>query len=109
MLRRLSWFLCSIICIVSLISCEESSDFKPGYAGSFGELIVVVDQPLWKSPTGDSIYNNLGRLQYGFPQDEQQFTLIEVASKKFKSVLKTHRNVCIVKIKSKTIKLNYFS
>jgi len=85
-------------------SCEEPQSSLPGYAGGFGELLVVVPNSIWKSPLGDSIYNYLGAMQYGLPQDERQFNIIHVTPQKFKSVLQTHRNICIVSIDSNTVR-----
>ncbi|MGB0402895.1 MAG: DUF4837 family protein [Salibacteraceae bacterium] len=93
-----------LVGILFLNSCEDKSTFKPGYAGSFGELIVVVSDNLWKTDLGDTIYESLGAYQYGFPQDERQFNIIQVTPQKFKNVLRTHRNVCIVKIDSNATK-----
>lgn len=100
------------------VGCEtDQSNFKPGYSGSFGELIVVVPEKLWQSNVGDSIFSLLNQSIYGLPQEEPYFTLIHVKSSKFKSVLKTHRNVLMVGIASKyngqeatyTLKKNVFA
>lgn len=92
------------ILIASLVfsGCEsDSSDFKPGYSGSFGELLVVVPKALWNSPTGDSIFTLFNKPQHGLPQKESPFTVIHVKSGSFSSVLTGHRNVFFVDIKNK--------
>ena len=87
---------------ITFIGCDsDSSDFKPGYSGSFGELIVVVPEALWNSPTGDSIFSLFNRPQHGLPQKESPFTIIHVKSEKFSSVLTGHRNVFFVDVKQK--------
>ncbi len=86
----------------TIAGCDSSSsDFKPGYSGSFGELLVVVPEVLWNSPTGDSIFSLFNKPQYGLPQNESPFTVIHVKSEKFSSVLTGHRNVFFVDIKKK--------
>lgn len=97
-------FFSSLLIISLLFSCQEDENFKPGYAGSFGELIVVMPDYLWNSTVGDTAYAILGAYQYGFPQDERQFNIIHVKPNKFQSVLKSHRNVCIIKLDSNAVK-----
>lgn len=104
MKRLVKFLLIGLIGVFFFNSCEEKSTFKPGYAGSFGELIVVIPDNLWKTELGDTLYEVLGAYQYGFPQNERQFTIIQVTPQKFKSVLRTHRNVCIVQIDSNATK-----
>jgi hypothetical protein len=85
-------------------SCEEPGSHKLGYSGGFGEMIVVAPNSIWETPLGDSIYNILGAYQYGFPQNERQFSVIHITPKKFKSVLRGHRNICVVKIDTSTVR-----
>lgn len=88
----------SISSILFLGSCETNESYKPGYSGSFGEVILVMDNQLWKSPLGDTVNEYLAAIQYGFPQDERQFTLVQIDPTKFKSVLRQHRNICQIEI-----------
>ncbi len=95
-------YIIYLVCLLVLSSCEtDSSDFKPGYSGSYGELIVVVPEHLWNAPVGDSIFTLLNEAEYGLPQQESPFTVIHVKSKKFSSVLTSHRNVLYIDIKKK--------
>ena len=88
----------------TLNSCEEPGANKPWFSGSFGELIVVAPNSIWKSDLGDSIYNIIGAYQHGFPQAERQFNIVHITPQKFKSVLKGHRNVCIIKVDTATVR-----
>ena len=85
-------------------SCEERGANKPWYSGGFGEVIVVAPNSIWKSDLGDSIYNIIGAYQYGFPQAERQFNIVHIEPQKFKSVLTGHRNVCIIKVDTATVR-----
>lgn len=101
MKKCISFFL-SILCLTAFYSCEtDTSEFKPGYSGSFGELIVVVPERLWNSPTGDSIFSLFNQPMHGFPQNEAPFTVIHVKTEKFSSVLTSHRNIFYVDIEKK--------
>ncbi len=94
--------LIAFLSVFVLYSCEsDTSEFKPGYSGSFGELLVVVPENIWNSPTGDSIFALFNRPQHGLPQQESPFTVIHVKAEKFASVLTGHRNVFFVDIKKK--------
>jgi hypothetical protein len=100
-MRNVAALLASTLLITSIFTSCKSGDqnYKPGYSGSFGELILVIQNSVWKSPIGDSIYNSVGAIQFGLPQDERQFNVIQIDPSKFKSVLKQHRNVFVVAIK----------
>lgn len=87
-----------------LTSCEEPGSYKLGYSGGFGEVIVVAPNSIWDTPLGDSIYNIIGAYQYGFPQLERQFNIIHITPKKFKSVLRGHRNICFIQIDTATVR-----
>lgn len=80
-----------------LIQCSDSKEgFIPGYSGSFGEVVIVVENAIWKSDIGDSIVKYVNPSLYGFPQDEKAFTLIQIPPNKFQSVLRTHRSVIMI-------------
>ncbi len=99
---QLKAFFCVLCASTLFLGCEtDSSEFKPGYSGSYGELLVVVPQSIWDSPTGDSIFTLFNKPQFGLPQQESPFTVIHVKSEKFSSVLTSHRNVFYVDIEKK--------
>lgn len=85
-----------------LVSCEEEEKGATlGYTGSVGEVMVVVNNDIWGSEPGDSLKACLGGFQYGLPQDEPMFNVIQVEKKNFAKIFQTHRNVLEVEISSK--------
>ncbi len=83
-----------LIILIFLSACEaDEKEFLPGYAGNTGEIVVVCKDADWKDDIGLSVRAILGKVQYGLPQSETIFRLIQVSNKQFQSVLKTHRNV----------------
>ena len=76
-----------------LNSCEEPGANKPRFSGSFGELIVVAPNSIWKSDLGDSIYNIIGAYQYGLPQAERQFNIVHITPQKFNKYHHEHYHV----------------
>lgn len=76
-------------------SCSESGNYLPGYSGNIGEIVVVIDDVKWNSKAGEIIKNTLAQPQFGLPQDEPVFNLIQVSSKNFSKIFQTHRNILI--------------
>ena len=101
-MQKFSHLLLGLLLVLSFIGCEnDEKGFLPGYSGSFGEVVLVVNNSIWQGDIGDSILVHLGESQYGFPQNEPHFKLIQVATSKFQSVLKTHRSIIQVVINNK--------
>ncbi|MCB0479798.1 MAG: DUF4837 family protein [Flavobacteriales bacterium] len=84
-----------------LLSCStEDSGFIPGYSGSFGEVVIVIENNTWKGDVGDSVMSKLNPELYGFPQEEHAFTMIQIPPDRFQSVLKTHRSIIVIETNS---------
>lgn len=83
--------------VILFFSCQpgDRTTYLPGYSGQVGELVVVIDNNFWNGIAGDSIIKTLAQYQYGLPQDEPTFTLVQVPQNTFNKVLKTHRNVLL--------------
>jgi len=80
-------------------SCtDDSPNTLPAYSGRPGEIIVVSTTPQWESTIGDSIQAVFYEAQYGLPQDEPYFNLIQTNQSDFERVFKTFRNVFVVDI-----------
>lgn len=101
----------SLLGILLLVwGCDSGGkgSYLRGYSGSVGEVIVVVKKSLWQGATGEKIRQVIGQTQYGLPQDEPKFKLIQVSHGSFNRVLNTHRNVVIIDV-SDTVQSNAFS
>ena len=92
-------FYISIICLI-LLGCQSGSrdSYLPGYAGQVGEVIVVINTSLWDGQTGSEIRSVLEESQYGLPQEEPYFKVIQVTESNFNRVLNTHRNVVWIQV-----------
>ncbi len=98
------FFILSVIIIFN--SCKKgeksifnTSDVKPAAGGRAGEIIAVIDDSLWNSSVGDSIFYFLSEPFYGLPQDEPTFKVPHVPPQGFKNLFKSNRNVLIINIK----------
>jgi hypothetical protein len=94
-------YLLSLAFVFSLFltSCtDDSPNTLPAYSGRPGEIIVVSTKSQWEGLIGDSIKSVFYEAQYGLPQDEPYFNLIQTTAGDFERVFKTFRNVFVVDI-----------
>jgi hypothetical protein len=80
------------------ISCEAPVMPLPGVTGKAGELVVVMDQNLWKGVAGDTVFNTLTQHVYGLPQPEPMFNVVHIRSDAFTKIFQTHRNIVVANI-----------
>lgn len=79
-----------------ILSCSSNNEgFLPGYSGNAGEVVVVMDAPYLKNAPGLLLENVLSQPQWGLAQAEPVFTPILLASKGFKNIFRTHRNIIL--------------
>lgn len=81
-----------------LVSCEKPVMPLPGTTGKAGELVVVMDDGLWATASGDSVYNALSVPVYGLPQVEPMFDVVHVRTEAFSRIFQTHRNILLCTI-----------
>ncbi len=88
------------ILLIALIpsGCEESETVLPSYSGNPGELIVVTEGNQWEGRTGKAIREVFQQFQYGLPQKEPYFNVVNTNESDFERVFKTFRNVLLVDI-----------
>lgn len=92
--------LAFIIAIISLtVSCKDKKNvFLPSSTGAAGEVVVVLNANLHHSVLSESIVNILSAEYPMLPQQEPWFKPHLVPEKAFTSVLKTHRNLILVRV-----------
>ena len=95
MTKLLHFFLTLTIFSFIFYGCTSKSNeaYLPGYSGQVGELIVVCPKSLYESSLQKPIANTLEAPQYGLPQDEPLYKVIQVNPNSFNQVLNTHRNI----------------
>lgn len=103
--------LLTAICTVMLIvasSCETNS--KPilkSSTGNMNSLLVVMNNSEWKGKAGDALREIIATPVVGLPQDENQFTVHQVAPKTFSQLFQSSRNILFVGVdKSNTYNVN---
>jgi hypothetical protein len=98
-------FFLGFALIISLFSCKDTNSGKSKalfkMSGTAGEVLVIMDANYWKGALGDSVKNWFQQPQFGLPQGEPMFNVINVPHAAFKGVMLTHRNVLVVNIDPK--------
>lgn len=90
------------IAILFLSSCggKKKSAFTPTSSGRPYELIVVIDDSLWKRPAGRALFNVLDSDMPGLPQSERVFRIMNTDPHHFSMTLKLLRNIIIADIQN---------
>ena len=89
----------SIICLLVgsyMTSCTMSSTSLPYAQGVAGDVLVVMNDYLWKGACGDSIRNYLTEEVWGLPAPEPMFSLSHHVE--FTSLAKKYRNILYVNV-----------
>lgn len=94
-MKRIFIALCAVI---MLGSCGNDQLILPASKGSFGKVLVVVDNSKWQGDIGDELRERFGKLQVGLPQPEKTMSLAHVAPDGFASMLKSTRNILILEV-----------
>lgn len=88
-----------VLVIIVLSSCKGNSGvFTPTSSGRAYEVLVVVDQNVWKRPSGRALFNVLDTDVPGLPQSERSFRIMYTDPRDYDSTLKLIRNIIIVDI-----------
>ncbi len=96
MKKIISFLIISIIFFAC--SNNSSNPIKPNPTGKSGEILVVINDPLWDNFIGDTIYYSLSAPFLVLPQDEPFFEVVNIPQASFKNIFKTHRNIIFIDI-----------
>lgn len=92
----------AVVSIILFASCGNDKVVLPSAVGSFGKVLVVIDNSKWEGDIGDEIRTSFGKLQVGLPQPEKTLSVAQVAPNGFQGMLRTTRNILIVEIRDTT-------
>lgn len=94
------------LCAVSLLlfSCGNGNKeiTLPSSTGAINDVLVVMDDSMWKSDVGDTLRNILAAPVLGLPQEETQFSITQVTPKTFNNLFKANRNILFAGIDKST-------
>jgi hypothetical protein len=82
----------------------------PNVTGSSGEVLVVMDNNLWKSDGGNALREALEQEYPALPQPEPLFDVIHITSGAFDDLFKMHRSIIITDVSpvNKIAEIKYF-
>ena len=86
------------IVFLLLISCNNKNDSRVlvESSGKINDLTIVIKNSLWKSSVGDSLREIIAAPVLGLPQEENQFSVIQVPPKAFGKLFKYSRNLLFI-------------
>lgn len=102
---RLGWQCLIVILMTLFTACRHDSEKHKVKVASKGlpyELLVVVDDDIWKSMAGDSLKVVLEGSVPGLPQNEPLFRLLRVSPDNYVRTYVTMRNILFVKTDPQT-------
>ncbi len=94
-------FLVLLFAVLIATSCGDSGYTLPTVTGTKYEVLVVMDEPQWKAPSGRSLVALLDRDMEGLPQPEPITNIMRCDRKDFSDMLKPSRNVLLTEISDK--------
>lgn len=99
-MRYSKYFLLIVTLSVAFACKDKSSGHKPNVGGKAGELLVVMDDKIKKSPGGVELQEVLRETYLGLPQAEPHFKMSVAPHRSFSNFMKTIRNVVVVTVKA---------
>jgi hypothetical protein len=90
-----------IVVLFTLQSCKNDAPvLHTNISGKANDLLVVISEDSWKSKPGELIKQTFAQFQYGLPQEESLFDIINIPPAAFKNIFKSNRNILQVTISS---------
>ncbi|MCK4701206.1 MAG: DUF4837 family protein, partial [Bacteroidales bacterium] len=90
-----------IILVLFLFSCksDNTSDaiFLPKISGKTGEVLLIIKKEKWEGGLGQAFKDLLAHEQYGLPQPEPIFDLVNISPGNFSKFHQPHRNIIFYK------------
>jgi uncharacterized protein DUF4837 len=93
----------TFISILIFVSCNPNKvrdSLMANVTGQAGEVVLVIEKSFWEGAIGDSIKNFFLQPQIGLPQPEPLVDLVNIPSRAFTDIFKTHRNIIYTYISS---------
>jgi hypothetical protein len=96
MLKKL--FLPCILILAGLSSCKDSGVTLPSVTGTRYEILVVMDDSLWKAPSGRALVGLLDQDMPSLPQSEPIMSISHCTRREFSDILKPARNILLTEV-----------
>ncbi|MBR5470285.1 MAG: DUF4837 family protein [Paludibacteraceae bacterium] len=94
---RKIFYLVIISTLLIFTSCD-SKMILPNASGAVFEVLVVVDDSVWKAPEGKEVFELINADMLDVPQKEPMFKMSRVNHAEFDNLLRPARNILIVDV-----------
>jgi hypothetical protein len=92
-------FIIALLAVLTISCKDDKNRLMPSITGKAGEVLVVIDQTIWKNEnTGGELRNVLISEHLALPQPEPMFDPLSIHPSGFGSVFKVHRNIILTRI-----------
>lgn len=88
-----------LVVLISISSCRgDRRPLLPNVTGRAGEVVVVMNAPLWEAEPGRVLGRTLASEHPGLLQYEPMFNIVRIGHAAFTNIFKTHRNIVVVNV-----------
>lgn len=86
-------------------SCKNDAPvLHTNVSGKANDLVVVISEDSWKGRPGELIKATFAQFQYGLPQEEPLFDIINIPPAAFQKIFKSNRNILQVTVSPTVLK-----
>lgn len=86
-------------------SCKNDAPvLHTNISGKANDLVVVISEDSWNGKPGELIKGTFAQFQYGLPQEEPLFDIINIPPAAFQKIFKSNRNILQVTVSSTVLK-----
>lgn len=97
---KISNNLLALAILLIILSCGQSNraPLMPKPTGAPGDVLLVVNEKIWKSFAGDTLRAMLAGPVEALPQNEPKFDVVQIEHRVFDKNFKLQRNIVVVKV-----------
>ena len=92
-MKKFKFFLLFTVSMLLFVSCIQTGKVLPSATGTRYEVLVVLDENVWKAPSGRAIVALLDQDMEALPQPEPIMSIIYCQPQQFGDLLKPTRNI----------------
>lgn len=93
----------TLVLVGVLISCGPGTVVLPSATGSRFEILIVMNDPDWKAPSGRAVVALFNGDTPALPQSEPMMDISQVSHTEFGDLFKPSRNIMLVEINSRFV------
>lgn len=88
------------LCAIIFTSCSGGGSYTPTVSGAAFEVLLVIDEDVYRSAGGEAMFYVLNSDMPHLPQSEPMFKMSRLPHSMFDNLLKTTRNIVFVRVDS---------